>query len=173
MTAHCRSPLSCLPVFQTIGNGASGIAVGMATNIPPHNIAELCDACLHLIKTPDARDDTLLNYVPGPDFPTGGVIVESPENIRNAYATGRGSFGYAKWEFEDLGRGQWQIVITEIPYQVQKSKLIEKIAELINSKKIDPCRCSRRKCRRHSHDIGTEIEKRGSRCFDEHDVQKL
>ena len=120
-----------------LANGASGIAVGMATNIPPHNIAELCDACLHLIKTPDARDDTLLNYVPGPDFPTGGVIVESPENIRNAYATGRGSFRLrAKWEFEDLGRGQWQIVITEIPYQVQKSKLIEKIAELINSKKI-------------------------------------
>ena len=120
-----------------LANGASGIAVGMATNIPPHNIAELCDACLHLIKTHDARDDTLLNYVPGPDFPTGGVIVESPENIRNAYATGRGSFRLrAKWEVEDLGRGQWQIVITEIPYQVQKSKLIEKIAELINSKKI-------------------------------------
>ena len=120
-----------------LANGASGIAVGMATNIPPHNIAELCDACLHLIKTPDARDDTLLNYVPGPDFPTGGVIVESPENIRNAYVTGRGSFRLrAKWEVEDLGRGQWQIVITEIPYQVQKSKLIEKIAELINSKKI-------------------------------------
>ena len=120
-----------------LANGASGIAVGMATNIPPHNIAELCDACLHLIKTPDARDDTLLNYVPGPDFPTGGIIVESPENIRNAYATGRGSFRLrARWEVEDLGRGQWQIVITEIPYQVQKSKLIEKIAELINSKKI-------------------------------------
>ena len=120
-----------------LANGASGIAVGMATNIPPHNIVELCDACLHLIKTPDARDDTLLNYVSGPDFPTGGVIVESPENIRNAYATGRGSFRLrAKWEVEDLGRGQWQIVITEIPYQVQKSKLIEKIAELINSKKI-------------------------------------
>ena len=119
-----------------LANGASGIAVGMATNIPPHNIAELCDACLHLIKTPDARDDTLLNYVPGPDFPTGGIIVESPENIRNAYATGRGSFRLrAKWEVEDLGRGQWQIVVTEIPYQVQKSKLIEKIAELINSKK--------------------------------------
>ena len=120
-----------------LANGASGIAVGMATNIPPHNIAELCDACLHLIKTPEARDDTLLNYVPGPDFPTGGIIVESPENIRNAYATGRGSFRLrAKWEVEDLGRGQWHIVITEIPYQVQKSKLIEKIAELINSKKI-------------------------------------
>ena len=120
-----------------LANGSSGIAVGMATNIPPHNVAELCDACLHLIKTPDARDETLLNYVPGPDFPTGGVIVESPANIRNAYATGRGSFRLrAKWQVEDLGRGQWQIVVTEIPYQVQKSKLIEKIAELINSKKI-------------------------------------
>jgi topoisomerase-4 subunit A len=120
-----------------LANGASGIAVGMATNIPPHNIAELCDACLHLIKAPDARDDTLLNYVPGPDFPTGGVLVESPENIRNAYATGRGSFRLrAKWEVEDLGRGQWQIVVTEIPYQVQKSKLIEKIAEVIQTKKV-------------------------------------
>ena len=120
-----------------LANGSSGIAVGMATNIPPHNVAELCDACLHLIKTPDARGETLLNYVPGPDFPTGGVIVESPENIRNAYATGRGSFRLrAKWQVEDLGRGQWQIVVTEVPYQVQKSKLIEKIAELINSKKI-------------------------------------
>src|SRR5210317_2283816 len=120
-----------------LANGSSGIAVGMATNIPPHNIAELCDACLHLIKTPDARDDTLLNYVPGPDFPTGGIIVESPENIRNAYATGRGSFRLrAKWHVEDLGRGQWQIVVTEIPYQVQKSKLIEKIAEVIQTKKV-------------------------------------
>ena len=120
-----------------LANGSSGIAVGMATNIPPHNIAELCDACLHLIKTPDARDDTLLNYVPGPDFPTGGVLVESPENIRNAYATGRGSLRLrAKWHVEDLGRGQWQIVVTEIPYQVQKSKLIEKIAEVIQTKKV-------------------------------------
>ena len=120
-----------------LANGSSGIAVGMATNIPPHNIAELVDACLHLIKTPDARDDTLLNYVPGPDFPTGGVIVEPPENIAQAYRTGRGSFRLrCKWEVEDLGRGQWQIVVTEIPYQVQKSKLIEKIAELIQTKKI-------------------------------------
>ncbi len=120
-----------------LANGASGIAVGMATNIPPHNIAELCDACLHLIKTPDVRDDTLLNYVPGPDFPTGGVIVEPPENIAQAYRTGRGSFRLrCKYEVEDLGRGQWQIIVTEIPYQVQKSKLIEKIAELIQTKKI-------------------------------------
>jgi topoisomerase IV subunit A len=120
-----------------LANGSSGIAVGMATNIPPHNIAELCDACLHLIKTPDARDDTLLNFVPGPDFPTGGVIVEPPENIAQAYSTGRGSFRLrCKYEIEDLGRGQWQIVVTEIPYQVQKSRLIEKLAEIIQVKKV-------------------------------------
>ncbi len=120
-----------------LANGSSGIAVGMATNIPPHNIAELCDACIHLIKTPDARDDTLLNYVPGPDFPTGGIIVEPPENIAQAYRTGKGGFRLrCRWEVEDLGRGQWQIVVTEIPYQVQKSKLIEKIAEAIQTKRI-------------------------------------
>ena len=120
-----------------LANGAAGIAVGMATNIPPHNIGELCDACLHLIKTPDARDDTLLKYVPGPDFPTGGVIVESAENIAQAYRTGRGGFRVrCAWEVEKLDRGQWQVVVTEIPYQVQKSKLIEKIAELIQTKKI-------------------------------------
>jgi len=120
-----------------LANGSSGIAVGMATNIPPHNIAELIDACLHLIRTPDVRDDTLLNYVPGPDFPTGGVIVEPPENIAQAYRTGRGSFRLrSKWEIEDLGRGQWQVIVTEIPYQVQKSKLIEKLAEIIQTKKV-------------------------------------
>ena len=120
-----------------LANGSSGIAVGMATNIPPHNISELCDACLHMIKVPDVRDDTLLNYVPGPDFPTGGIIVESPENIATAYLTGKGGFRLrCRYEIEDLGRGQWQIVVTEIPYQVQKSKLIEKIAELIQIKKI-------------------------------------
>ena len=120
-----------------LANGSSGIAVGMATNIPPHNISELCDACLHLIKSPDARIETLLKYIPGPDFPTGGTIVESHENILNAYKTGRGSFRLrARFSVEDLERGQWQIVITEIPFQVQKSKLIEKIAELIQTKKI-------------------------------------
>ncbi len=120
-----------------LANGASGIAVGMATNIPPHNIAELCDACLHLIKTPHAREETLLNYVPGPDFPTGGIIVDSPQVISEAYRTGRGPIRLrCRWDVEDLGRGQWQIVVTEIPYQVQKSKLIEKVAELIQSKKI-------------------------------------
>ncbi|MGC6529229.1 MAG: DNA topoisomerase IV subunit A [Paracoccaceae bacterium] len=120
-----------------LANGASGIAVGMATNIPPHNIAELCEACLHLIKQPEARDDTLLKYIPGPDFPTGGVIVEKPDAIAEAYRKGRGAIRLrCLWEIEDLGRGQWQIVVTEIPYQVQKSKLIEKIAEVIQTKKI-------------------------------------
>ncbi len=120
-----------------LANGSSGIAVGMATNIPPHNIGELCDAAIHLIKAPNARDETLLDYVPGPDFPTGGIMVEPRENILEAYRTGRGSFRTrARWEKEELTRGQWQIVVTEIPYQVQKSKLIEKIAELINAKKI-------------------------------------
>ena len=120
-----------------LANGAAGIAVGMATNIPPHNIVELTDACQHLIKVPDARDDTLLNYVPGPDFPTGGVIVEPKDSIAQTYRTGRGSFRLrCSHEVEDLGRGQWQIVVTEIPYQVQKSKLIERIAELIQTKKI-------------------------------------
>jgi len=109
----------------------------MATNIPPHNLDELIRGCLRLIDTPDTRDDTLLNDIPGPDFPTGGVLVESPQNIAEAYRTGRGSFRLrAKWEVEDLGRGQWQIVVTEIPYQVQKSKLIEKLAEVIQTKKV-------------------------------------
>ncbi|NDV54114.1 MULTISPECIES: DNA topoisomerase IV subunit A [unclassified Salipiger] len=120
-----------------LANGSSGIAVGMATNIPPHNIGELIDACLHLIKSPNAADETLLNYVPGPDFPTGGVIVEPRANIAQAYATGRGSIRLrAKWEVEDLGRGMWQAVVTEIPYQVQKSKLVERLAELIQTKKV-------------------------------------
>ncbi len=120
-----------------LANGSSGIAVGMATNIPPHNLHELIDACLHLIKAPNARDETLLEYIPGPDFPTGGVIVEPAENIAEAYRTGRGAFRLrAKYEIEDLGRGQWQVVVTEIPYQVQKSKLIERLAEVIQTKKI-------------------------------------
>jgi topoisomerase-4 subunit A len=120
-----------------LANGASGIAVGMATNIPPHNIDELINACLHLIKSPNARDETLIDHVPGPDFPTGGVLVEPRENIIEAYRTGRGAFRLrSKWEKEDLGRGAWQIVVTEIPYQVQKSKLIEKLAEVIQLKKV-------------------------------------
>ena len=120
-----------------LANGSSGIAVGMATNIPPHNLHELIDACLHLIDSPNARDDTLLNYIPGPDFPTGGVIVEPRDSIAETYRTGRGAFRLrAKWEVEDLGRGQWQVIVTEIPYQVQKSKLIEKLAEIVQTKKI-------------------------------------
>jgi len=120
-----------------LANGASGIAVGMATNIPPHNTAELCDACLHLLRSPDARDDTLLNFVQGPDFPTGGVIVEPRDSIARTYRSGRGAFRLrAKHEVETLGRGQWQIVVTEIPYQVPKAKLVERIAELIHNRKI-------------------------------------
>ncbi|MEM7752869.1 MAG: DNA topoisomerase IV subunit A [Pseudomonadota bacterium] len=123
-----------------LANGSSGIAVGMATNIPPHNISELCDACVHLAKAENServRDDTLLDHVKGPDFPTGGTIVEPPDAIAEAYRTGRGGFRVrSKWEVEDLGRGQWQIVVTEIPYQVQKSRLIEKIAEAIQTKKV-------------------------------------
>ncbi|MCF3973627.1 DNA topoisomerase IV subunit A [Paracoccus salsus] len=120
-----------------LANGASGIAVGMATNIPPHNLHEVIDACLHLIKTPDARDDTLAGIIQGPDFPTGGVIVESRDSIAESYRTGRGGFRVrASWQQEDLGRGQWQIVVTQIPYQVQKSRLIERLAELIQTRKI-------------------------------------
>ncbi|MCY4305446.1 MAG: DNA topoisomerase IV subunit A [Aestuariivita sp.] len=120
-----------------LANGATGIAVGMATNVPPHNIIELCNACLHLIKAPDTRDDTLLNFVCGPDFPTGGIIVEAKATIAEVYRSGRGSLRLrCKWEKEVLSHGQWQIVISEIPYQVQKSRLIEKIAGLIQAKKI-------------------------------------
>lgn len=119
-----------------LANGSMGIAVGMATSIPPHNAAEICNAALHLIKAPKARIDTLLDFVKGPDFPTGGIIVEPHENIVEAYATGRGGFKVrSRWEIEELPRGQWQIVVTEIPYQVQKSRLIEKLAELIDGKK--------------------------------------
>jgi topoisomerase-4 subunit A len=120
-----------------LANGSTGIAVGMATNIPPHNIGELLDASIHLIKAPNARDETLLDFVPGPDFPTGGILVEPRDSLLETYRTGRGPMRLrSKWEIEDLPRGLWQIVITEIPYQVQKSKLIEKIAELIQLKKL-------------------------------------
>ena len=120
-----------------LANGSSGIAVGMATNIPPHNVAELCDAALLLIRNPQATVEELVQLVPGPDLPTGGVLVEPKENILEAYRTGRGAFRVrAKWEKEDLGRGTWVVVITEIPYQVQKSRLIEKIAELLLAKKL-------------------------------------
>jgi topoisomerase-4 subunit A len=120
-----------------LANGAQGIAVGMATSIPPHNAAELCDAALHLIDKPDAKSKSLLKWVKGPDFPTGGIVVDSKESITEAYVTGRGSFRVrAKWEQEEGARGTWVIVITEIPYLVQKSRLVEKIAELLNEKKL-------------------------------------
>ncbi|TNE37238.1 MAG: DNA topoisomerase IV subunit A [Alphaproteobacteria bacterium] len=120
-----------------LANGAAGIAVGMATSIPPHNAGEICDALLHLLKTPNAGVAKLVGFMPGPDLPTGGIIVESTASILEAYTTGRGGFRVrAKWEKEELPRGVWQIVVTEIPYQVQKSRLIEKIAELIQTKKV-------------------------------------
>ena len=120
-----------------LANGAQGIAVGMATAIPPHNIAELCDAALHLIEQPKARTRTLLKFVPGPDFPTGGIVVDPPEAIAEAYACGRGSFRLrARWHIEDTGRGTYQVVVDEIPWQVQKMRLVERIAELINDKKL-------------------------------------
>jgi topoisomerase IV subunit A len=124
-------------VPNLLANGASGIAVGMASSIPPHNLDEICQALAHLIKFPNATIDKLLSFMPGPDFPTGGVLAETAENIRTAYATGRGSLRLrARWEKEELPRGQWQIVVTEIPYQVQKSRLVEKIAELLQAKRL-------------------------------------
>lgn len=119
-----------------LANGSHGIAVGMATSIPPHNVSEICSAALHLIKTPNARVSTLMEYIKGPDLPTGGIIVETKESMLEAYKTGKGGFKVrSKWSTEDLGRGMYQIVVTEIPYQVQKSRLIEKLAEVIESKK--------------------------------------
>src|SRR5579864_3384470 len=110
-----------------LANGSQGIAVGMATSIPPHNVAELCDAALQLVKKPDTKSRALLRYVKGPDFPTGGVIVDSHDAIVEAYTTGRGSFRVrSKWEQEEGSRGTWSIVITQIPWMVQKSRLIEK-----------------------------------------------
>lgn len=124
-------------VPNLLANGAAGIAVGMATSIPPHNLDEICQALTHLIKFPKATIDKLLSFMPGPDFPTGGVLVETPENIREAYKSGRGGFRLrARWEVEKLTRGQWQVVVTEIPYQIQKSRLVEKIAELMQARKL-------------------------------------
>jgi topoisomerase IV subunit A len=120
-----------------LANGSQGIAVGMATSIPPHNVAELCDAALYLIQHPQTTSDQLLTFVPGPDFPTGGIIVEDAESIAEAYRTGRGGFRVrARWHKEDLGRGGWAVVITEIPYSVPKSRLIEKIADLMHERKL-------------------------------------
>ena len=120
-----------------LANGSQGIAVGMATSIPPHNAAELCDAALYLISHPQATSEQLTTFVPGPDFPTGGIIVENKDSITETYRTGRGSFRVrARWTKEETGRGTWVIVVTEIPYLVQKSRLIEKIAELLNERKL-------------------------------------
>ena len=120
-----------------LANGSSGIAVGMATNIPPHNVDELCAALLHLIKHPNATVEKIVEMVPGPDFPTGGIIIEPREQILEAYKTGRGGFRLrARWEKEELARGGYQIVVTEVPYQVQKAKLVEKIAELMSEKRL-------------------------------------
>src|SRR6201994_3307263 len=120
-----------------LANGSSGIAVGMATNIPPHNLGELCAATIALIETPATRDATLLKYVKGPDFPTGGILVDDPASIAEAYKTGRGGFRVrARWEKEEGARGVYQIVVTEIPYQIQKNKLIQQVAELLEQKKL-------------------------------------
>src|SRR5215468_2529216 len=120
-----------------LANGAQGIAVGMATAIPPHNVAEICDAALHLIDHPNTKSRNLLKFVRGPDFPTGGVVVDTPETIAQAYASGRGSFRVrAKWVKEDTGRGTYVVVVTEIPWLVQKGRLVERIAELIAERKL-------------------------------------
>ena len=120
-----------------LANGASGIAVGMATSIPPHNVGELCTALLHLIAHPACAVDELTALIPGPDFPTGGVLIEPPDSIRQAYATGRGAFRLrARWTTEALGHGLYQIVVTEVPFQVQKGRLVEKIAALLEEKKL-------------------------------------
>jgi topoisomerase-4 subunit A len=120
-----------------LANGAAGIAVGMATSVPPHNVGELCAALLHLIKHPKASIAKLVDLVPGPDFPTGGELVEGRAAIEEAYATGRGAFRVrARWSVEKLALGQFQVVVAEIPYQVQKSRLIERIAELLQEKKL-------------------------------------
>ncbi len=124
-------------VPNLLANGTSGIAVGMATNIPPHNLDELCSASLHLIKFPKATNAKLVELVPGPDFPTGGVLMESRASVEESYATGRGSFRLrARWEVEKLKHGQYQVVVTEIPYQVQKGKLVERVAELMTLRKL-------------------------------------
>jgi topoisomerase-4 subunit A len=120
-----------------LANGAQGIAVGMATSIPPHNAGEICDALLYLIKTPKATVAKLLEAMPGPDFPTGGVLVEGRDSIAEAYKTGRGAFRLrARWEVEKLKGGTYQVVVNEIPFQVQKSRLVEKIAELLSARKL-------------------------------------
>jgi topoisomerase IV subunit A len=133
-----EEPLVLPAAFPNLlANGSSGIAVGMATSIPPHNVEEVCDAALHLIRSPKASVETLLSYLPGPDFPTGGILVDDQTAFVEAYRTGRGSFRLrSRWHTEETGRGTYQIIVTEIPYGVQKSRLIEKLAELLAAKKL-------------------------------------
>ncbi len=133
-----REPVVLPSAFPNLlANGSSGIAVGMATSIPPHNVHEVCDALLHLIKHPAATSRALADRIPGPDFPTGGVLVEPTESIVSAYETGRGAFRLrARWLVEETGRGTWRAIVTEIPYQVQKAKLIERLADIVNEKKL-------------------------------------
>ncbi|MCA3357930.1 MAG: DNA topoisomerase IV subunit A [Roseomonas sp.] len=133
-----REPIVLPAAFpHLLANGAAGIAVGMATSIPPHNAGELCAAALELVRNPNAGTDQLLRHIKGPDFPTGGILVESAEAMREAYETGRGGFRVrAKWEVEKGKAGSWVIIVTEIPYQVQKARLIEQIAQLLDEKKL-------------------------------------
>ncbi|MBV9637579.1 MAG: DNA topoisomerase IV subunit A, partial [Methylobacteriaceae bacterium] len=137
-SGETKEPVVLPAAFPNLlANGSQGIAVGMATAIPPHNAAELCDAALHLIAHPKAASDTLMQFVPGPDFPTGGIIVDAKEAIGETYRTGHGAFRLrARWRQEDAGRGTWVVVVTEIPYGVQKSKLIERLAEVVNERKL-------------------------------------
>jgi len=136
--AEDEEPMVLPAAFPNLlANGSQGIAVGMATSIPPHNAAELCDAALYLIQHPETTSEQLMTFVPGPDFPTGGIIVESRSSMVETYRTGRGGFRTrARWHVEDQGRGTWFVVVTEIPYGVQKGRLIEKIAELLNDRKL-------------------------------------
>jgi topoisomerase-4 subunit A len=133
-----KEPIVLPAAFPNLlANGSSGIAVGMATNIPPHNLDELCGALLHLIKYPNATIEKLAEFVPGPDFPTGGILVETPENILEAYKTGRGGFRLrAKWHREDTVRGMYQIVVTEVPYQVKKGNLVKSLGDLFAERKL-------------------------------------
>src|SRR6202048_3741922 len=133
-----REPVVLPGAFPNLlANGSLGIAVGMATSIPPHNAAELCDAALHLIEHPNTKSRNLMRFVRGPDFPTGGIVVDPPPRLAGTYETGRGSFRVrARWHKEETGRGTYLIVITEIPWLVQKSRLVEKLAELLNERKL-------------------------------------
>ncbi len=137
-SGDAKEPVVLPSAFPNLlANGSQGIAVGMATSIPPHNVAELCDAALYLIANPSAGAEQLMTFVPGPDFPTGGIIVDTRESIAETYRTGRGSFRIrARWSKEEGARGVWNAVVTEIPYGVQKSRLIEKLAELVNERKL-------------------------------------